>query len=85
MEATDTTETPESEPRSGPYLRVGWIAKHFDVAVSTVYALIEAGTLPAIAIGTGAKKAALRVHRDDFEAYELRLRKTPQPADSSAA
>lgn len=83
MEATDTTETLESEPQSGPYLRVRWIAKHFDVAISTVYALIEAGTLPAIAIGTGAKKT-LRVHRDDFEAYELRLRKTPQPADSSA-
>jgi excisionase family DNA binding protein len=84
MEATDTTETPEGEPPSGHYLRVRWIAKYFDVAVSTVYALIEAGTLPAVAIGTGAKKA-LRVHRTDFEAYERGLRTTEQPANSTAA
>ncbi|MCZ0984022.1 helix-turn-helix domain-containing protein [Streptomyces diastatochromogenes] len=84
MEATDTTETPESEPDSGSYLRVRWIAKYFDVGLSTVYDLIEAGALPAVAIGTGAKKA-LRVHRDDFEAYELSLRKTPQSADSTTA
>ncbi|MEU3704751.1 helix-turn-helix domain-containing protein [Streptomyces anulatus] len=84
MEATDTTETPESEPQSGSYLRVRWIAEHFDVAVSTIYALIDSGDLPAIAIGCGAKKA-LRVHRDDFEAYEKTLRTTTQTATSPAA
>ncbi|MER6253627.1 helix-turn-helix domain-containing protein [Streptomyces sp. NPDC001584] len=84
MEATDTTETLESEPQSGPYVRVRWIAEYFDVAVSTVYALIETGTLPAIAIGTGAKKT-LRVHRADFKAYERSLRTTVQPANPSVA
>ncbi|MFI1177844.1 helix-turn-helix domain-containing protein [Streptomyces melanogenes] len=72
MEATDTTETPEGGSPSGTYIRVRWIAAHFDVGPSTIYDLIDSGILPAIAIGRGTKKA-LRVHRDDFEAYEQAL------------
>jgi excisionase family DNA binding protein len=77
MEAPDTTESSESELPPGTYLRVKQVAAYFDVGLSTIYDLIEAGTLPAIAIGTGAKKT-LRVRRDDLVAYERDLRKTPQ-------
>lgn len=73
MEATDTTEASESEPQRGPYVRVRWIAQYFDVGLSTIYDLIESGALPAIAIGQGSKKT-LRVHHDDFKAYENALR-----------
>jgi excisionase family DNA binding protein len=83
MEATDTTEASECEPLYGPYIRVRWIAQYFDVGLSTIYDLIESGVLPAIAIGRGAKKA-LRVHRDDFKAYEDALR-SEQTVNSPAA
>ncbi|MFJ5804019.1 helix-turn-helix domain-containing protein [Streptomyces decoyicus] len=73
MEATDTTEDPDGEGPRGAYIRVRWIAAYFDVGPSTIYDLIDSGILPAVAIGRGTKKA-LRIHRDDFEAYERALR-----------
>ncbi|WP_329453190.1 helix-turn-helix domain-containing protein (plasmid) [Streptomyces sp. NBC_01724] len=74
MGATDTTENSEGEPQGGPYVRVRWIAQYFDVGLTTIYDLIVSGVLPAIAIGQGAKKKTLRVHRDDFKCYEDALR-----------
>ncbi|MET9535570.1 helix-turn-helix domain-containing protein [Streptomyces sp. NPDC006649] len=79
MEATETTESAEgAQPgglnaRSGRYVRVRWIAEYFDVSLSTIYQAIEAGELPAVAIGLGNKKT-LRVHQDDFEAFEVNCR-----------
>ncbi|MGW3308336.1 helix-turn-helix domain-containing protein [Streptomyces sp. NPDC001073] len=78
MEAPDTTESSESELPPGTYLRVRQVAAYFDVGLSTIYDLIEAGVLPAVGIGTGEKKKTLRVHRDDVDAYERNLRQTPQ-------
>lgn len=62
--------------RSGRYVRVRWIAEYFDVGLSTIYQAIDAGELPAVAIGLGNKKT-LRVHQDDFKAFEARCRVQP--------
>ena len=85
MEAPDTTESSESELLPGTYMPVKQVAAYFDVGLSTIYDLIKAGELPAVEIGTGEKRKALRVHRDDLGAYERTLRKIPQAANSASA
>ncbi|MFJ5779917.1 helix-turn-helix domain-containing protein [Streptomyces sp. NPDC093094] len=85
MEAMDTTAAlagPKPISRPGQYVRVKAVAEYFDVAVSTIYQAIEAGDLPAIAIGRGYKKA-LRVHEDDFRAFEVRCRVQPTTATTA--
>jgi excisionase family DNA binding protein len=86
MEATDTTKAvadPMPVARAGRYVRVKAIAEYFDVAVSTIYQAIESGDLPAIAIGRGSKKT-LRVHEDDFRAFEYRCRVQPNAVPIAA-
>lgn len=77
MEATETAKAVGAErigvlePLSGRYIKVKEVADYFDVSLSTIYAAIDAGELPAIAIGLGRKKA-LRVHSDALTAYEAK-------------
>jgi excisionase family DNA binding protein len=88
METTEAVKTAEAdrmgalEARSGRYMKVREIADYLAVSLSTVYAVIESGDLPAVAIGRGAKKA-LRVHQRDLLAYEQSCR--VQPAAAVAA
>ncbi|MFI0929714.1 helix-turn-helix domain-containing protein [Streptomyces sp. NPDC021012] len=82
METTETTETLGSAaevtvPPTTAYVRVRWIADYFDVGLSTIYAAIESGELPAI--GVGAKKA-LRVRLADVRAYEQSRQIKPKVA-----
>ncbi|MFE5482986.1 helix-turn-helix domain-containing protein [Streptomyces sp. NPDC056527] len=88
MEATDTTEATglaavEVLPGSlTHYVRVRWIADYFDVGLSTIYEAIEAGELPAIGVGRGAKKA-IRVRLADVQAYEQSRQIQPKAAAAS--
>jgi excisionase family DNA binding protein len=90
MEATETTDSPgaagpeAADGRPGRYHRVKWVADYFDVGLSTIYEAIERGELPAVAIGLGRKRT-LRVHHDDFIAYEQRCRVRPRTASSPGA
>jgi excisionase family DNA binding protein len=85
MEATEAVNAAEAgrmgalEARTGRYMRVRQIAEYLDVGLSTIYAAIESGDLPAVAIGRGAKKA-LRVHHSDLLAYEASCRVQPTAA-----
>ena len=89
METTETATAVEAGRNglcSAPaarYLKVKEVATYFDVALSTIYQVIESGDLPAIAIGRGSKKA-LRVHEDDFRAFEARCRVQPIAAPIAA-
>ncbi|MEU8469564.1 helix-turn-helix domain-containing protein [Streptomyces sp. NPDC029006] len=82
METTETAHAVEAghdgllSTPAARYLRVKEIAIYFGVALSTIYQAIETGDLPAIAIGRGSKKA-IRVHEDDFRAFETRCRVQP--------
>lgn len=89
METTETAHAVEAGQNgllSNPaarYLKVKEIATYFGVALSTIYQVIETGDLPAIAIGRGSKKT-IRVHEDDFRAFEARCRLQPNATPIAA-
>ncbi|MFB9558666.1 helix-turn-helix domain-containing protein [Streptomyces roseoviridis] len=79
METTESTESAVAEvsvPPSTAYVKVKWIAGYFAVGLSTIYDAIEAGDLPAIRVGRGAK-AGIRVRLADVRAYEETRRIRP--------
>ena len=64
-------------------MKVNEVAQALSVSNSLVYQLIAAGKLPCHRIGTG--RGAIRVNRDDLEAFlsECRTQRASQPRSSS--
>lgn len=67
-----------SAPRPhAEYLTAKQVAERFQASTATVYSLAESGQLPAINIGTGTKRRALRFLASDVDAFLLRSKVVP--------
>jgi excisionase family DNA binding protein len=62
---------------ASPLLTPPEVARLMRVRLSRVLALIQAGELPAVDVGAGARRA-LRISRDELDAYLQRRRVTPE-------